>query len=178
MALLFKWPPYLLCSMAFPVVMAWVPHVQLASLLLLNGSAVHALAVFGNELIANPGILATCSSVETVLTWRMHFVARMPSIAMGYPLPSKPEVGQAASCQYYLLGLWLMCLSAVFWHTLFRHAKSEREEREQYLHSLGFRGRVTWPLFRVMLVQVLSTQLFVTLFIVLFLEELLEGFKS
>ncbi len=83
-----------------------------------------------------------------------------------------------ASCRDYLFGLWLMCHSAVFWGTLFWHAKCERREREQYLHSLGFRGSLTWPSLRLMLVQVLGVQLSATLFVILFLKDLLREFHE
>lgn len=171
--LLFKWPPYLVYSLAFPVVTSWVPHVQLVSLLILETSSVHAMAVFGKELVTSPAILQACGAVDAALTRPMHMGAARRGSGTAYGLPSGvAEMGPAASCRSYIFGMWLMCLSAVFWSVLFWHARCERKEREEYLHSLGFRGSLTWPLLRVMVVRVLGVQLLVTLFFVVFLEDL------
>eukprot|EP00884_Botryococcus_braunii_P005760 jgi/Botrbrau1/15185/Bobra.0149s0050.1 len=176
--LFFKWPPYLLLTRAFPVVAVWAPYVQLISLLMLNVGTVHALLVYGNELLASPGVMPTCKLIDTVLTGRLGLltVLRRLSGACPYLLPARvAAAGGALPCRRYIFGMWIMGQVAVFWLTLFEHAGSERKQRAQFLASLGVPGPVTWPLFRDMVVRVVGVQLLVALFFVLFLEDLLEG---
>eukprot|EP00884_Botryococcus_braunii_P005759 jgi/Botrbrau1/15184/Bobra.0149s0049.1 len=174
--LLFKWPPYLLLAMAFPVVAAWIPLVQLVSLFLMNLSSLHALAVYGNELLASPLVLQTCKAAEAALTQPVRSATGMCSSAVAHSLFAvSAEDGQAASCRRYVFGMWLLCQYLVFWLTLLWHARRERKEREQFLHTLGFEGSVTWPMFRVMLMEILAIQAFVTILFMLFLEDIVEG---
>eukprot|EP00884_Botryococcus_braunii_P005757 jgi/Botrbrau1/15182/Bobra.0149s0047.1 len=174
--LMFKWPPFLLYSLAFPVVAIWVPYVQLVSLLMLNVSAMNALAIFGDELIAGTAMLRMCSVIENALTGCGILAKKMANVGSVYPLPTRPNVGDVASCRRYLFGLWLMLQSAVFWPTLFWNARCERKEREQFLHSLGIHGSVTWPLFKKMLVNIVGVQLLVIIFYLLFLDGPFQDF--
>jgi hypothetical protein len=165
--LLFKWPPYLLLNLAFPVVTSWVPTVHFIALLFMYGSALHALVMFGDALASDPVISGTCKVVGSVLT--SPITLAMKAFSADLRPTSAPEE-QSLHCQHFILAFWLVCVTTVFWLSLLWQARMESKERAEFLVSLGTPGTITWPHFRVMVLQLIFLQVFLFLYLILALE--------
>jgi hypothetical protein len=169
--LLFKWPPYLAWTIAFPVVTAWVPSVQFISLGLLYASSFHAMLMYGDQLVADPMIASTCKRVAFGLAPLTSLMTTIHNRVMKLPTTQVPSGGEEVSCQQYIFATWLVSLAIVFWVVLFWRARNERKERAEYLQTLGIRCRIAWPHLRVMVVQLVILQLFLTFYLMLLLED-------
>eukprot|EP00884_Botryococcus_braunii_P005768 jgi/Botrbrau1/15192/Bobra.0149s0055.5 len=175
-ALFFKWPPFLLCTYAFPVITAWAPLVQFISLMLLNMSALHAIANFGDDLVAGPLFSRACKRVDPTFKAHVSYIMRMRSRLMGQPPPSSTVLD--GRCRQYLFGVWLLGLGIVYWFSFFRSAIRERQERRDYLQSLGIQASVTWPQLCVTVVQLFTIQAYLSGFLILFLDDISPGFLA
>jgi hypothetical protein len=163
--LLFKLPVFLSHTLAFPVVASWAPCVQFVTLILLYASAGHATITYGKKLMANPYLIGTCRAADDVFSWPMSL------LGLGTQWGTHGDGGDALHCEYYLLGMWFLCLSVVFWQSLFWQIKIEQRERRQYLQSLGLNGTMAWPELKVMVMQLVALQLYLTLLFMLSLED-------
>jgi hypothetical protein len=164
--LIYKWPIFLIINMAFPVVTAWAPYVQFLAFILMHASAVHAMVRFGKKLMTNLYIIGACRATDAAFSWPVSLMG------WGTNQVTHGDGGGALHCEYYLLAMWFMCLSVVFWQSLLWRIRNEQKERREYLQSLGIHSTVAWPKLKVMVTQLVILQLYLTVYFMLSLEDL------